>query len=635
MRVRSGVEGFDALVGGGFLAGSSVILQGPPGNEKDEFALRFVAEGLRLGEAVIALVSSTSPEQFLESLTRSGADVPAALSENRLRIVDWYSRQRENVAGVEERGPILRCSVDLTDVGIGVSRAIAGLAPRVARRGLVEILSPSLRIHNSSQVYEFAQNVKAKLAHNKVTGLFLLERDMHEQEVVSTVCQPFDGVVDIIREQDADTVRRRIVVLWLKDTVPDPRVHNLEMVSGKGPSVVLPGPQESRQTEAPPPHPDPATAADRSGEAPRAAAPSVRPAERTPVGKSAGKRTPEKESDLAPDRCPNCKGPLAFEERETEGFCGTCAIFVEILKDAPEPPAQELRNLVRAEIQIAKRHELEVLCRESGLKLSGSRADLVERLLHYLDRGAPGDRSGDSGRSPTEVAGAALGPESAMGRRELVLFLLSLGASRKTAGAVAKFFGTYARFLEGDPADIALFSGLPKEHADRLRAVMKPRPAPPPRPMPVAQESKREIPPPPPGEPEIATTFVRASKPLERPEALRASAPRPAPEVDAPSPERLQGKTHDAPAGARRRWGKRPTFYAGILLVSVGGSGLLLGSFFHDILRVPVIGDRYEAFGWLNAAAALTGSLVVALGLGSIRRALRGPRVRARPARGG
>ena len=68
MPVRTGVDGFDPIVGGGLPEGASVILQGPPGNEKDMFGLQFLAEGLRSGDAVLIAVSSTSPEQYLESL---------------------------------------------------------------------------------------------------------------------------------------------------------------------------------------------------------------------------------------------------------------------------------------------------------------------------------------------------------------------------------------------------------------------------------------------------------------------------------------------------------------------------------------------------------------------------------------
>src|SRR3972149_7273665 len=113
VRLRSGVEGFDSLIDGGFPQGASVVLQGPPGTEKDNFAFQFLAEGLRTGEAALIVVSSTSPAAFLASLERLGVDVQGAIAANRLKVVDWHSYQEETGAGVGERGYVLRSSVDL------------------------------------------------------------------------------------------------------------------------------------------------------------------------------------------------------------------------------------------------------------------------------------------------------------------------------------------------------------------------------------------------------------------------------------------------------------------------------------------------------------------------------------------
>ena len=99
MRVRTGVEGFDPIVGGGLPEGTSIVLQGPSGNEKDLFGLQFLAEGLRSGEAVVIVVSSQSPEQYLESLAKLGVNVKEAIAGNRIKIVDWHSYQETNVAG--------------------------------------------------------------------------------------------------------------------------------------------------------------------------------------------------------------------------------------------------------------------------------------------------------------------------------------------------------------------------------------------------------------------------------------------------------------------------------------------------------------------------------------------------------
>ncbi|MEK6810652.1 MAG: RAD55 family ATPase, partial [Candidatus Thermoplasmatota archaeon] len=234
MRVRSGVEGFDALIDGGLPEGTAVILQGPPGTEKDTFAFQFLAEGLRAGEAAVIVVSSTSPEQFLDSLAKFGVDIETTIALNRLKIVDWHSYQEENVAGVEERGHIVRCSIDLTNVGIALSRALGSLAANVPRRAVLEVLSRGLRIYDVDQVYAFAQSSKAKLSRHKVTAIFLLEKEMHDAATLSSVCQPFDGVIDIDRRREGDTIVRKIGVLSMKDTVPDSQFHLCDISAGKG-----------------------------------------------------------------------------------------------------------------------------------------------------------------------------------------------------------------------------------------------------------------------------------------------------------------------------------------------------------------------------------------------------------------
>ncbi|HTD81668.1 MAG TPA: RAD55 family ATPase, partial [Thermoplasmata archaeon] len=158
MRVRTGVEGFDPIVGGGLPEGASVVLQGPAGNEKDLFGLQFLAEGLRSGEALLIVVSSQSPEQYLESLAKLDVNVKEAIAGNRVRVVDWHAYRDGNVAGVEERDHIIRASVDLTNVGIALSRALGTLVPGVPRRAVLEVLSPALQVFEVGQVYAFAQS---------------------------------------------------------------------------------------------------------------------------------------------------------------------------------------------------------------------------------------------------------------------------------------------------------------------------------------------------------------------------------------------------------------------------------------------------------------------------------------------
>ncbi len=65
--------------------------------------------------------------------------------------------------------------------------------------------------------------------------------------------------------------------------------------------------------------------------------------------------------------------------------------------------------------------------------------------------------------------------------------------------------------------------------------------------------------------------------------------------------------------GASRR--ERLLFYAGVVFILAGGPGIALGSWLHDILKLPLIGQAYDAFGWLNRLVAGIGLVVLIVGI--------------------
>ena len=65
-------------------------------------------------------------------------------------------------------------------------------------------------------------------------------------------------------------------------------------------------------------------------------------------------------------------------------------------------------------------------------------------------------------------------------------------------------------------------------------------------------------------------------------------------------------------------------FYVGLVLFLVGGPGLVVGTFAHDSLRVPVGGGAYDAFGWVNQTALGIGIVLLLVGIMFLFLALRG-----------
>jgi len=241
VRVKTGIKGFDELIQGGLPAGSTVVLEGPSGIEKDYFAGEFLAEGLKAGEAVLIVISSKPPTTLFEELRAKGFDPDKLFEEGRLRVVDWYSQKEESVVEVEEAGPVIKVSLDLLNVGIAITRAIASLAKDKPKRAVIEILSPALSAYELSQVHTFAQATKAKLSRQNVTSIFVIEKEMHDSTTLSTLLQPFDGVIDMDRVREGDRIVRKLAVFSLKGTATQSNYVPFEVTNEGAISVGITG----------------------------------------------------------------------------------------------------------------------------------------------------------------------------------------------------------------------------------------------------------------------------------------------------------------------------------------------------------------------------------------------------------
>ena len=69
-RLKTGVPGFDELVGGGIPAGYSVLVAGPSGSGKTVLSNQFIIEGVRSGENGVVAVFEKRPNDYLQTTPR-------------------------------------------------------------------------------------------------------------------------------------------------------------------------------------------------------------------------------------------------------------------------------------------------------------------------------------------------------------------------------------------------------------------------------------------------------------------------------------------------------------------------------------------------------------------------------------
>jgi KaiC/GvpD/RAD55 family RecA-like ATPase len=196
-KLSSGVEGFDAILGGGLPRSDMILLTGPPGAAKYHFAFQFLADGLRNGGAGLAVLSTMNVREMRERLSRLGLNVPTCEAKGRLKTVDWYSQKSRPIVGLEEHGHVLVPSKDIANLDIAFTRALEELAFAPTARATVDIITPALNIYELADVVEFVQRQKSRFREKGIASIFIVEEGAHDERVMTTLKHMADGVISL------------------------------------------------------------------------------------------------------------------------------------------------------------------------------------------------------------------------------------------------------------------------------------------------------------------------------------------------------------------------------------------------------------------------------------------------------
>jgi len=214
--VSMGIRRFHLVLEEGIPERSAVVLQGPAGDEKDLVSYQFLAEGLRHGEGAFIVLSRISPDDFREEISKLGLNLEMYEERGEFFIVDWYSHRSSRIDGVEEDGSVIRSSESMVNLEIAISEVVGKLDTFERKRGVVDVLSPAMKIFGETEIYEFSQTLRTKFRDEEITSLFVVEKGMHKEDELSSLHQAFDGVIDIIREEAEGRRETKIGTLFMR-----------------------------------------------------------------------------------------------------------------------------------------------------------------------------------------------------------------------------------------------------------------------------------------------------------------------------------------------------------------------------------------------------------------------------------
>lgn len=92
-RVSTGVERLDAMVGGGYFRGSTVLVSGAPGAGKTTLGAAFAVAACRRGERCVYFTMEESPQQLIRNMGSIAMDLGPLVRDGTLTIVPRRTKQ--------------------------------------------------------------------------------------------------------------------------------------------------------------------------------------------------------------------------------------------------------------------------------------------------------------------------------------------------------------------------------------------------------------------------------------------------------------------------------------------------------------------------------------------------------------
>lgn len=228
IRCKTGIEGFDEIIGGGLPLHSLYAVQGEPGSGKTTFALQFLLEGVKLGQKVLYITFSETKKELERVADSHGWDL------SKLNLIDLS--MLEKLLDPDEQNSLFHPSdVELNQVSDLILSSIDEISPeRIVFDSISEMrLLAETALKYRRQILSFKQ----ALSERDCTVLFLDDLTVSGQDLqIHSIAH---GVLTLTRlNNEYGGERRRLRVMKLRGVDFIGGYHDFEI--SKGGVIVYP-----------------------------------------------------------------------------------------------------------------------------------------------------------------------------------------------------------------------------------------------------------------------------------------------------------------------------------------------------------------------------------------------------------
>ena len=214
-RVKTGIDGLDQVLDGGYPRGTNILVTGPSGTGKTIFCAQFIYKGLRdYNENGIFVTLEEKPKNLRKGMLSLGWDFKKYEDEGKLIIIDAASI-RSGLATKEKYK--MPKGFDTDNLLIGIHKAAKEIG---ATRIVVDSL-PSLELHlnDTALIRKSIFRISSLLLETRMTSLLTTEslnsNMISRYGVEEFVCR---GVITLDLEEKGKDLKRMLRVRKMRGT---------------------------------------------------------------------------------------------------------------------------------------------------------------------------------------------------------------------------------------------------------------------------------------------------------------------------------------------------------------------------------------------------------------------------------
>lgn len=201
-----GIKELDDVIKG-IKKGSNIMLIGPPMSGREVILYHIMHNGAAInGNAMISVTTDESATSILGWFRENKLDLPMDM----VGIVDCITKISGGIVMENDNIEMVSSPADLTGIGVKISKLFDKFLIEKKFQKIqfyMVSLSTIVMYSNLQTIFRFLHVFTRRVKSVGALGIYLVDSDMHDERVLVTLKQLFDGIIEIKSENDKNFIR--------------------------------------------------------------------------------------------------------------------------------------------------------------------------------------------------------------------------------------------------------------------------------------------------------------------------------------------------------------------------------------------------------------------------------------------